>query len=123
MRFKLDENLDPRLIPLVQEGRHDVESVYGEGMSGSSDEVVYDTCLHESRILITLDLDFSNPFRFPPAPTPGIIVVRPPRPTLPQIRAILAASLPDLRKQPLHGKLWIVEPGRIRMHDPEEDVL
>ncbi|MBU4271661.1 MAG: DUF5615 family PIN-like protein [Planctomycetes bacterium] len=123
MKFKLDENFDPRLMPLVQEGRHDVESVSGEGLSGSSDEVVYDVCLRERRILITLDLDFSNPFRFPPAPTAGIIVVRPPRPTLPQIRATLAATLPSLKRQPLHGKLWIVEPGRIRLYDPEEDVL
>ena len=123
MRFKLDENLDPRLALLVQEGGHDVESVFSEGLSGSSDEVVYDVCLREARILITLDLDFSNPFRFPPAKSEGIIVVRPPHPTISQIRAILVAALPGLKRQTLRGKLWIVEPGRIRFYDPEEDVL
>ena len=40
-------------------------------------------------MLITLDMDFSNPFRFPPFQSEGIIVVRPPRPILPAIRAIL----------------------------------
>ena len=84
MKFKLDENLDPRLISLIQEGAHDVETVSSEGLSGSSDETVYEVCIRESRILITLDLDFSNPFRFPPAPTAGIVVVSPPRPTIPQ---------------------------------------
>jgi predicted nuclease of predicted toxin-antitoxin system len=122
VRFKLDENLDPRLAPLVGEDQHDVASVPGEGLSGASDDTIFDVCVRESRILVTLDLDFSNPFRFPPATTEGIIVIRPPRPTLPRIHATLAAALPSLLRQPLQGKLWIVEPGRIRVYDPEEDV-
>ncbi len=36
MRFKLDENLDLRLVPLVQQGGYDVDSVHSEGLSGSS---------------------------------------------------------------------------------------
>jgi predicted nuclease of predicted toxin-antitoxin system len=123
VRFKLDENLDPRLSALVREDGHDVETVLSEGLSGSNDEVVYDVCLQEARVLITLDLDFSNPFRFPPGVSDGIVVVRPTRPTIPRIRAILAAALPSLKQQALRGKLWIVEPGRIRFYDPEEDVL
>ncbi len=120
MRFKLDENLDPRLVPLVEQGGHDVDSVRSEGLSGGSDDVIYDACVRAGRILITLDLDFSNPLRFPPTPTPGIIIVRPPRPILAQIQATLAGALPDLQRRSLGGKLWIVEPGRIRLYDPDE---
>lgn len=120
MRFKLDENLAPRLIPLVEQGGHDVDSVRSEGLSGGSDDLIYDACVRAGRVLITLDLDFSNPLRFPPAPTPGIIIVRPPRPVLAHIQATLASALPDLRGRSLCGKLWIVEPGRIRLYDPEE---
>lgn len=29
-----------------------------------------------TRALVTLDLDFSNPFRFPPEATAGIVVLR-----------------------------------------------
>lgn len=123
MKFKLDENLDPRLTSLFQKYAHDVETVFREGLSGSNDEAVYEACLQKTRILVTLDLDFSNPFRFPPVPTAGIVVVRPPRPTLPLIRATLSATLPSLMRQTLPGKLWIVEPNRIRLYDPEEDVL
>jgi len=121
VRFKLDENLDARLVSLVQQGGHDVETVENEGLSGRDDNAIYDACLSAGRILITLDLDFSNPIRFPPAPTPGIIIVRPPRPVLPQIRATLAAALPDLKRRPVSGKLWIIEPGRIRLYDPNEE--
>ena len=51
----------------------------------------------------------------------GIIVVRPPRPILPAIRATVIGVLPQLKAHPLKGMLWIVEPGRIRVHDPHEE--
>jgi hypothetical protein len=122
MRFKLDENFDPRLAPLVAEGGHEVDTVRGEGMSGSKDEALYRACVESGRTLITLDLDFSNPLRFPPGPTEGIIVVRPPRPVFSLIHATLAVALPDLKSKPLRGKLWIVEPGRLRLYDPGGEV-
>ena len=118
MKFKLDENVDTRLIPLVQEGGHDVDTVRGEGLCGADDHAIYDACVRDGRILVTLD--FSNPMRFPPSATQGIIIVRPARPILPQIRATIASTLPELKKRRPEGKLWIVEPGRIRLYDPGE---
>ncbi len=120
MKFKLDENVDTRLIPLVQKGGHDVDTIRGEGLAGADDHAIYDACVRDGRILVTLDLDFSNPMRFPPGPTEGIIIVRPVRPVLPQIQATIASTLPELKKRPLEGKLWIIEPGRIRSYDPNE---
>ena len=120
MRFKLDENFDPRLVPLIAEGGHDVDTVLDEKLSGQSDEEIYRVCLESRRTLITLDLDFSNPFRFPPEPTEGVVVVRPPRPVLPLIRATLLTVLPELLSRSLKGKLWIAEPRRIRLYDPDE---
>jgi predicted nuclease of predicted toxin-antitoxin system len=123
MRFKLDENLDVQLAGPLAEGGHDAETVLSEGYSGRGDEDIYEACLRERRTLVTLDLDFANPVRFPPLPTEGIVVVRPPRPVLAQIRATLVAALPDLKARQLRGKLWIVEPGRIRVYQPgEEDI-
>jgi predicted nuclease of predicted toxin-antitoxin system len=120
MKIKLDENFDPRLVPVLQSHGLDVDTILAERLSGSPDEVVYATCQTLGRVLITLDLDFSNPFRFPPGDTEGIVVVRPPRPVLPAIRATLLSVLPQLKTLPLKGTLWIVEPGRIRFHDPDE---
>ena len=121
MRFKLDENLDLRLVPLLEESRHDVDTVHGERLTGSQDDVIYEACVHSGRVLVSLDLDFANPMRFPPGETPGIVIVRPARPLLPLIRATLAAALPELTARSLAGKLWIVEPGRIRLYDPDEE--
>ena len=89
MRMKLDENFDRRIVPLLEADGHDVDTVPAEGLSGSDDDAIYAACQAARRALVTLDLDFSNPFRFPPADTEGIIVVRPPRPVLPAIRATL----------------------------------
>jgi predicted nuclease of predicted toxin-antitoxin system len=121
MRFKLDENFDIRLVPLLAHGGHDVDTVLAERLSGSPDETIYDTCRRSGRTLITLDLDFASPFRFPPQGTEGIVVIRPPRPVLPAIKATLESVLAELTSQPLTGVLWIVEPGRIRVYDPHHE--
>ncbi len=118
MRFKLDENLDVRLAALFAESGHDADTVRGEGLLGRSDEAIYEACRGSARALITLDLDFSNPLRFPPAPTEGVIVLRPTRAVLPLLKAALLSVLPELGMRPLSGMLWIVEPGRIRIYDP-----
>ncbi len=70
---------------MLSEDGHDVDTVPAENLSGSSDEVIYEACRTTRRALITLDMDFANPFRFPPEHLEGIVVVRPPRAILPVI--------------------------------------
>ena len=120
MKLKLDENFDIRLVPLLAAEGVDVDTVLHEGLSSSSDETIYDTCKAIGRTLVTLDLDFSNPLHFPPADTEGIVVVRPLRAIMPLIRATLWSVLPQLKTSSMKGKLWIVEPGRIREYDPND---
>jgi predicted nuclease of predicted toxin-antitoxin system len=121
MRFKLDENIDARQVPLFAGGGHDVDTVRAEGLSGCRDEAIYETCRQTGRTLITLDLDFASPFRFPPEGTEGIVVIRPPRPVLPAVKATLQSVLAELTAKSLAGVLWIVEPGRIRVYDPHDE--
>lgn len=121
MKIKLDENFDVRFAPLIAAAGHDVDTVRSEGLSGSADDTVYDACRKNGRVLFTLDLDFSNPFRFPPEDTEGIVVIRVPRPVLAIIRATLLSVLPQLETHPLKCHLWIVEPGRIRIHEAHEE--
>jgi predicted nuclease of predicted toxin-antitoxin system len=117
MKLKLDENFDIRLLPeLLNEG-FDADTVIAEDLAGSPDETIYDTCKTVGRTLVTLDLDFSNPLRFPPEDTEGIVVVRPPRAVLSSIRATLWSVIAQLKTGAVKGKLWIVEAGRIREHD------
>jgi len=121
MRLKLDENMDVRLAVVARNSGHSVETVLSQGLSGQEDGVVYDVCLEEERTLITMDLDFANPVRFPPGPTAGVIVLRPPRPVLGLIRAALSVALAQLDRMSPQGALWIAEPGRVRVYEAERD--
>lgn len=120
MKLKLDENFDLRMVPVFEAQGFDVDTVLAEGLSGSDDDKIYEACRSAGRALITLDLDFSNTFRFPPADMEGIIVVRPSRPVLSAIKATLESVFGQLKSLPVKGVLWIVEPGRIRVHDPHD---
>lgn len=89
-------------------------------LSGASDQRVYDVCRSEVRLLVTLDLDFANPFRFDPAPTAGIAVIRVPTlPGLHDLEAGITSLVAELNKAPVRGRLWIVGSQRVREYRPE----
>jgi predicted nuclease of predicted toxin-antitoxin system len=120
VKFKLDENLSPSMAQPIAEAGHDVTSVSGQGLSGCTDQSLYELCPAERRILVTLDLDFANPLRFPPEVGAGIIVLRPTRPLLSLLASMLTKLPTALEADGVEGRLWIVEPTRIRVHEPQE---
>ena len=121
MKFKLDENLDVRLASAMQAKGLDGDTVLSEGLSGTSDEGIFEVCKTTDRVLITLDLDFANPFRFPPGSASGIIVLRPQSANISQVRSLLFQALARLNEDRIKGRLWIVEPGRVRVYVPEDE--
>lgn len=121
MKFKLDENLSPELSPLFSEAGHEAHTVLEEHLSGIQDARLFARCVQEGRVLVTLDLDFSNPLRFSPKGAPGVVVLRPVRTANLHVRALVEAVMPSFSERELNGKLWIVEPGRIRVHEPAGD--
>ena len=119
MRFKLDENLDVRLAAAMRELGLDGDTVLSEALSGVADEGSFEACNKAGRVLITLDLDFANPFRFPPASGSGIIVLRPQSTSLAHVKSLLFGALARLKEESIEGRLWIVETGRVRVYAPE----
>ena len=77
MRLKLDENLGLRHAEMLRRAGHDVDTVHDESLSGAPDEAVLAAAREADRALVTLDLDFADPMRFPPATTAGLVVLRP----------------------------------------------
>lgn len=118
MRFELDENLGSRSSRLFPKAGHDVETVFQEGLSGARDEIVFETCIREKRCLLTLDLDFADIVRFPPHRAHGIAVLRlPNNVSLSLMERFVGDLLSMLDVESITGRLWIVEPGRIRVHE------
>ena len=121
LRFKLDENADPRWRePLVEAG-HDVSTATEQSLQGGEDLVLAEACRAERRCLVTLDVDFAQILDFPPQEYSGLIVLRHPPPTLAGMRDLVRQLAVAVERESPLGRLWIVEPGRIRIHqDPSE---
>ena len=120
MKVKLDENLGNRAIELFRETGHDTTTVSGQHLGGTSDEDLISICRTEGRVLVTLDLDFSNVLRFPPQQYPGIVVLRVSHPiVLETIRQRVRILLKASESEDLFGRLWIVEQDRIREYSPK----
>ena len=117
MRFKLDENIGRRGQDLIQAAGHDVATVWDQGLRGVADDELFEVCSREGRALVTLDRDFAQLPRFPPEKGAGIIVLDVgPRTTPEGIIGRLRDFLAVLGTRSVVGALWIVEPGRVRIH-------
>ena len=123
MKFKLDENFGTRTQQLFLDAGHDVSTVGSQELCGSPDLRLFEICGGEGRCLITLDIDFGDVTRFPPDRSAGVVVLRLPRnPTLPVLESLVDTFLRALGAKPLVGRLWVVEPGRIRVHQTEAEI-
>jgi len=125
MKFKLDENFGTRTQHIFRAKDYDVKTVWEEELQGCSDQKIYEICCVESRCLVTLDLDFADTVRFQPEKAAGIAVIRVPKnPSLSLLESLVRQFLKELERTPINKKLWIVEIGRIRIHQSniEDDI-
>jgi predicted nuclease of predicted toxin-antitoxin system len=117
VRFKLDENLPRDAEALLRAAGHDVQTVLGERLGGKPDTEVLDACRTESRVLVTFDLDFSDIRLYPPATHSGIWVLRPQKQGIDDTVALLKAALVALESESARARLWIIEPGNVRIRE------
>jgi hypothetical protein len=115
MRIKLDQNLSQYLREDLTALKHDVDSVFDEGLSGAHDPEVLTAAASNERILFTLDTDFLDLKKYNPDCHHGIIVFRPPlQGALAVARFVLAfVRSTDLRKY--YGKTTVIERRRARI--------
>ncbi|HEX4514421.1 MAG TPA: DUF5615 family PIN-like protein [Polyangiaceae bacterium] len=117
-KFKVDENVPRDAVTALQGAGYDALSVVDQSLGGKADAIVFDVCRHDGRVVVTLDLDFSNVRVFNPAGNPGIIVLRPRSQDVASIVALVKRILTALASEPIVGMLWIVEDDRIRIWSP-----
>lgn len=115
MRFKLDENLPAEAAEALCRVGHDAVTVLDQSMGGAMDGRLADLCRAEGRVLVTLDLDFSNIQAYPPSAHAGIIVLRLPHQDKSQVLKAVAMLIPYLSQEPLVGRLWVMDEHKIRI--------
>ena len=122
MRIKLDENLGKQCVELLHRVGHEVATVPEQGLCSAPDSGIIEACRTEGRCLVTLDLDFGNPLLFRHSDYRGVALLRlPPRSTPTDLTAAVRTLMTGLERENIEGKLWIVQPGRIREYRPEDD--
>lgn len=120
MKFKLDENLGQRGAQVLKKYGFDVATVVEQSLCSASDPQLIEICHREERCLVTLDMDFSNPFLFNPRHYSGIAVIRLSVKSSPNdlYQAIdLLGSV--LMKTSITGKLWIIQNNKIREYQSQ----
>jgi hypothetical protein len=74
----------------------------------------------ENRTLVTLDGGFGDIRAYPPRAYPGLVVLRLPRQDKAFVLEVCQRLMGEFAKEPLAGRLWIVETNRIRVRSDLE---
>lgn len=117
MLGKLDENMPVEAAERLRVAGWACDTAFEEGLSGAEDRDVSVRCQAEGRVLFTLDLDFADIRAYPPSEYPGMVVFRPVEPSRSHVLRLVEQAIPLLTKEWAEHRLWIVEPGRVRIRE------
>jgi Domain of unknown function (DUF5615) len=121
MKFKLDENVDLRILSRFRLVGYDVATVPEQNLISAPDTELIEICLQEGRCLVTADRDFSNRGRYNPANYPGIAVIRLPSPVqLADWYTAIDTLILGLESANITGKLWVIQANNIQEYQPIE---
>jgi hypothetical protein len=117
VKFKLDENIGRKAEQMLRGAGHDVSTVTLQCLNGTSDENLFQVCIAEQRTLVTLDHDFGQVLRFPPERSSGIVILEVAlRAGAGAVESRMKDLIALLSVHELGSELWIIEPGRVRIH-------
>jgi predicted nuclease of predicted toxin-antitoxin system len=117
MRFKVDENLPIEMAQKLRSAGYDAMTVLEQRMGREPDTNLYYVCQEEERVLVTLDLDFSDIRSYPPGESAGIVVLRFARQDKPYVLAQFDRVIPPLTTEAIAGRLWIVDKRQVRIRE------
>jgi predicted nuclease of predicted toxin-antitoxin system len=119
VKFKIDENLPIEFVDLLVTAGHQAMTVDEQHLQGRADSVIIDTCAREGYILVTLDLDFADIRAYPPNQYPGLMVFRVVRQDKRHLIEVFKRAITVLMREPIEGRLWIIEETKVRIRGGE----
>jgi predicted nuclease of predicted toxin-antitoxin system len=115
MKFFADECVYAATTQLLRTRQQDVVTAQDAGLSGKSDEEILAYAVEHGRVLITIDMDFSNIRRFPPKSYIGIIVLKIRPRTAEKVHNVLEQVLRELDDEQLSKSLVMIDQGKYRV--------
>ena len=120
MKLKLDENLSKHLKPVLGSLGHDVTTAADEGLLSQPDRAVAKAAGSESRLLLTLDVEFADLRKYAPGSHPGIILFRPGTMGLRAVNRSVEKFVRETDLTPLSGCVVVVGTDRVRVRRPSK---
>lgn len=115
MRFLLDNNISPRVIPALCASRHDAVHVRDIGLGAADDERVFDIAAQQNRVLLSQDTDFGSLLATRQRKQPSLILFRRREKSAERLQSLLLELLPRVRADLESGSVVVVEDARIRV--------
>ncbi|MFH1634207.1 MAG: DUF5615 family PIN-like protein [Chloroflexota bacterium] len=92
-----------------------VKSIILTSIAGEDDEILLAYAIQQNRVLITLDLDFSDVRRYPPRDHQGVIVLKIRPSIMAQVHGVLKGFLVDVSQGKLARTLVILDRNKYRI--------
>lgn len=99
----------------VQAAGHDLDTVFGQGWGGLSDQELWPKVCSENVFFITADKGFGDIRKFPPGSHFGILVLRPDRESIVEYRALIENMLTHHDLDALAGTVTVATPRGVRV--------
>lgn len=115
MKLFADECVYKVTVDLLRSWGHDVHTAHGAGLAGKPDEDVLAYAITHERVLITIDMDFSNLRHYPPKTHKGIIVAKMRPHNAEQVHHVLEHLLEIIKEDTLNQSLVIVDQNKYRI--------
>lgn len=110
MKIIADENVFEPILDFLKNEGHEVINVRANGLSGISDDKIYNLAVTQQLVIVTMDKDFSRMIRFPPERCGGIIVVKLYRMTVEKTTELFKHYFKTLDLGKINRKLVIITP-------------
>ena len=116
--IKLDEDLSRRVGEPLARRSIAFRSVRDQGLAGTDDATLFQRTRDAGEMLITADKGFGDVREYDHATHPGVIVLRPERDTVVELRSLVERLLLALRLDDLKGCLVVVSERSVRVRRP-----